>query len=72
MTFNEWWIEFRGFDAEGGKEGMAYCWNSALDEAAKSLRDAASVMSENDNDHNTTILAADQILMLKNEIAINR
>ena len=72
MTFNEWWVEFRGFDAEDGKEGMAYCWNSALDEAEKNMQDAITVLDIQEDDKATILWATDLIIALKNDIAINR
>lgn len=33
MTFNEYWINLRGFDDPCGKDAARECWNAALDEA---------------------------------------
>ncbi len=65
MTFDDWWIDFRGFDDLYGKEGMRDCWNAALEEAAKKFEEAAKYLSDMDQDKDTTLWAAAEVRSLK-------
>lgn len=39
MTFDEWWIEYRGFDDPYGKDGMRDCWNAAMISCSRAMRE---------------------------------
>lgn len=46
MTFQEWWVEYRGFDDPYDKDGMRDAWNAAIEKSAKAC------LKEADDPHN--------------------